>query len=186
MIETARRFARQGLIRNISDFKLIPDGPWHQEVHNFGLNYRLPDVLCALGISQIRKLSEFKAKRKEIFDYYTSRLSDLSWLKTPAQIGPVDPFWHLYPIRVNSELRKDLYMYLRQANIGAQVNYLPTHRHPVFENLHINPDLFPNSEKFYGSEISIPFHLNLLEEDIVYIIEKILEFEKLYKFKITS
>lgn len=176
LLETAQRFARQGLIRDINNFKLEPDGPWHQEVHNFGLNYRLPDVLCALGISQIKKLSEFKAKRKEMFDFYTSALSNLSWLKTPAKRAFVDPFWHLYPIRVNSELRKNLYTYLREADIGVQVNYLPAYRHPVFESLQINPELFPNSEHFYRSEISIPFHLNLTRLDLEYIVEKILEF----------
>lgn len=178
LLKTAQRFARQGLIRNINDFKLEPDGPWHQEVHNFGLNYRLPDVLCALGISQIKKLSEFKVKRKEIFDFYSSELSNLTWLKTPTQRDYVDPFWHLYPIRVNSELRKNLYTHLRKANIGVQVNYLPAYRHPVFESLRINPELFPNSESYYRSEISIPFQLNLTRLDCEYIVEKIIDFGK--------
>ena len=178
LLETAQRFARQGLVRDVNGFKLEPDGPWHQEVHNFGLNYRLPDVLCALGISQIKKISEFKVKRKEIFDFYTSALSNLSWLKTPAKRAYVDPFWHLYPIRVNPQLRKNLYTYLRKADIGVQVNYLPAYRHPVFESLQINPELFPNSEHFYRSEISIPFHLNLTRLDLEYIVEKILEFGK--------
>ena len=111
-----------------------------------------------------------------MFDFYTSALSNLSWLKTPAKRAFVDPFWHLYPIRVNSELRKNLYTYLREADIGVQVNYLPAYRHPVFESLQINPELFPNSEHFYRSEISIPFHLNLTRLDLEYIIEKILEF----------
>ena len=178
LLETAQRFARQGLVRDVNEFKLEPDGPWHQEVHNFGLNYRLPDVLCALGISQIKKISEFKVKRKEIFDFYTSALSNLSWLKTPTKRAFVDPFWHLYPIRVNPQLRKNLYTYLRKADIGVQVNYLPAYRHPVFESLQINPELFPNSEHFYRSEISIPFHLNLTRLDLEYIVEKILEFGK--------
>lgn len=178
LLEAAQRFARQGLVRDVNEFKLEPDGPWHQEVHNFGLNYRLPDVLCALGISQVKKISEFKVKRKEIFDFYTSALSNLSWLNTPAKRAFVDPFWHLYPIRVNPQLRKNLYTYLRKADIGVQVNYLPAYRHPVFESLQINPELFPNSEHFYRSEISIPFHLNLTRLDLEYIVEKILEFGK--------
>jgi hypothetical protein len=56
-------------IRNKREFKLESHGPWHQEVHSFGFNYRLPDVLCAIGISQIKKLSEFKVKRNKIFDF---------------------------------------------------------------------------------------------------------------------
>lgn len=178
LLKSAKQFARQGVIRSIDDFKLEPDGPWHQEVHNFGLNYRLPDVLCALGISQIKKLSEFKVKRTEMFNFYNSALSNLAWLKTPAQREFVDPFWHLYPIRVDAELRKNLYTYLRKSDIGVQVNYIPAYRHPVFESLRINPRLYPNSESFYRSELSIPFHLDLTPADLEYIVVKIKDFEK--------
>ena len=178
LLETAKRFARQGLVRNKREFKLESHGPWHQEVHSFGFNYRLPDVLCALGISQIKKLSEFKVKRKKIFDFYTSELSNLSWLNTPVQKEYVDPFWHLYALRVDPDLRKNLFIYLKEAGIGPQVNYLPVYRHPVFKSLGINPELFPNSENFYWSEISIPFHLNLTQIDLEYVVEKILDFGK--------
>ena len=179
LLETAKRFARQGLVRNKREFKLESHGPWHQEVHSFGFNYRLPDVLCALGISQIKKLSEFKVKRKKIFDFYTSELSNLSWLNTPVQKEYVDPFWHLYALRVDPDLRKNLFIYLKEAGIGPQVNYLPVYRHPVFKSLGINPELFHNSENFYWSEISIPFHLNLTQIDLEYVVEKILDFGKL-------
>jgi dTDP-4-amino-4,6-dideoxygalactose transaminase len=60
----------------------------------------------------------------------------------------------------------------------VQVNYLPAYRHPVFDSLQINPELFPNSERFYSSEISIPFHLNLTRFELEYIVEKIKDFGK--------
>ena len=60
LLERVRVFSRQGLVRDPEKFKLDPHGPWHQEVHEFGLNYRLPDILCALGISQISKINKFK------------------------------------------------------------------------------------------------------------------------------
>ena len=113
-----------------------------------------------------------------MFNFYTAAFSNLAWLETPAQRVFVDPFWHLYPIRVNAGLRKNLYTYLRKVGIGVQVNYLPAYRHPVFEASRINPKLFPNSENFYNSEISIPFHLNLTQLDLEYIVEKIIDFGK--------
>jgi dTDP-4-amino-4,6-dideoxygalactose transaminase len=61
LLEKAKRFSRQGLVRSPNEFKITDQGPWHQEVHEFGLNYRLPDLLCALGISQLRRLDDFKA-----------------------------------------------------------------------------------------------------------------------------
>lgn len=178
LLEIAKRFARQGLVRDVKKFELEPDGPWHQEVQKFGLNYRLPDVLCALGSSQLKKLSEFKFKRKKIFDFYNTELSSLTWLNTPAQREYVDPFWHLYALRVRPEFRKSLFVFLREANIGVQVNYLPAYHHPVFKLSGTKAELFPNSELFYKSEISIPIHLNLTQTDLDYIVETIHDFSK--------
>lgn len=64
MLKKAKRFARQGLIRESDEFKIKTEGQWHQEIHEFGLNYRLPDILAALGISQLKKIEKFKAKKK--------------------------------------------------------------------------------------------------------------------------
>ena len=87
-MEKAKRFSRQGIVRNADQFLLNADGPWHQEVHDFGLNYRLPDILCALGISQIKRLKESKLKKKEIFQtYYESSISiDQIWLRIQLEL----------------------------------------------------------------------------------------------------
>ena len=177
LLEKARIFSRQGMIKDPSKLQIKNEGPWHQEVQSFGLNYRLPDVLCALGISQIKRLYEFKLARKKIFDFYNLHLKNLTWLKTPTQREYVDPLWHLYPLRIREDLRKEFIVYLKNADIGAQVNYLPVYRHPVFIDYNVNYDLFPNSESFYKTEVSIPIHPNLTEDQLDYIVNKIKEFE---------
>lgn len=177
LLEKARIFSRQGMIKDPSKLQIKNEGPWHQEVQSFGLNYRLPDILCALGISQIKRLYEFKLARKKIFDFYTLHLKNLTWLKTPTQRDYVDPLWHLYPLRIREDLRREFIAYLKNAGIGAQVNYLPVYRHPVFIDYNVNYDLFPNSESFYKTEVSIPIHPNLTEDQLDYIVNKIKEFE---------
>jgi len=178
LLDKARKFSRQGLIRDPDKFKIRNEGPWHQEVHNFGLNYRLPDILCALGISQINKLNEFKLGRQKIFDFYSSQLSDLSWLKCPVRRDYVEPFWHLYPVRVRSDLRERFTTFLKGAGIGVQVNYLPVYSHPVFSDMKIDKRLFPNSESFYSSEVSLPLHNNLTQEQLDFVVAKVKDFER--------
>ena len=152
----AKRFGRQGIVKNRDEMVLEIDGPWHQEVHNFGLNYRLPDVLCALGISQLSRIQEFKKSRAELFSKYQEIFADNKNLRLPTKKNFVDPMWHLYPIRIPSEKRRETFIKLRENGIGVQVNYLPAHMHPVFAKNEIHPKSFPVAEKFYSEEISLP------------------------------
>ena len=152
----AKRFGRQGMVKNRDEMVLEIDGPWHQEVHNFGLNYRLPDVLCALGISQLSRIQEFKKSRAELFSKYQEILADNKNLRLPTKKNFVDPMWHLYPIRIPSEKRRETFIKLPENGIGVQVNYLPAHMHPVFAKNQIHPKSFPIAEKFYSEEISLP------------------------------
>jgi UDP-4-amino-4,6-dideoxy-N-acetyl-beta-L-altrosamine transaminase len=161
LLERARRFSRQGLVREPLSFKVTDQGAWHQEVHEFGLNYRLSDVLCALGISQINRLTQFKKKRSDIFETYSDILSGHNLLSLPSKRDYVDPMWHLYPIRVPEEIRESVFTKMRARGIGVQVNYLPAYLHPAFKSKDYKKGLCPVAEKFYSEEISIPMHFTL-------------------------
>lgn len=176
LLMRARRFARQGLVRENDEFKLLADGPWHQEVHEFGLNYRLPDVLCALGISQLSKLPSFKQRRRSIFNLYGELLGGIPQLILPTEKSYVNSNWHLYPLRVESTQRRRLFEFLRELGFGVQVNYIPAYRHPVFSDLNIDQMSFPNSERFYSEEISLPMHFEIRDEDVVNICQAIIKF----------
>lgn len=162
----ARRFGRQGLIRNREEFKIKSEGDWHQEVQEFGLNYRLPDLLCALGLSQLKQLAEFKNSRKMIFETYTERLQKIDKISLPVIRHYADPMWHLYAIHVNPSQRKIIFNELRKSQIGVQVNYMPAYWHPVFENLGFKKGMFPVSDRFYESEISLPIYVGLNKERV--------------------
>lgn len=178
LLDKARKFGRQGLIRDPERFLLKPDGPWHQEVHRIGLNYRLPDILCALGISQISRLSQFKVKRKKIFEFYQKNLKGMEGLVLPEQADYADPVWHLYPIRVKNNLRNQLFHFLRENNVLVQVNYVPAYYHPIFIELDYPRGLCPITEEFYNEEISLPIHPNLSPKDLRKVVKLIRKFFK--------
>jgi dTDP-4-amino-4,6-dideoxygalactose transaminase len=174
LLERARRFSRQGLIRNPSEFKIHDQGLWHQEVHEFGLNYRLPDVLCALGISQLHRLEDFQAKKKLIFERYVDSLIHLQGIELPSERPNMKVNWHLFPIRVNPLKRMTIFSSLRKVGIGVQVNYIPAYWHPVFGEFGFTKGMFPNSDKFYSQQISLPMYSQLTSDDLDFVLENLI------------
>jgi dTDP-4-amino-4,6-dideoxygalactose transaminase len=164
IFQRAKEFSRQGLVRDPSRFIDTPQGTWHQEVHDFGLNYRLTDFQCALGIAQLEKIDAFKAKRKKTFLKYREILGTMSGVRLLQELEGRDSMWHLFPIFV--ENRNEILNNLRDQGILGQVNYVPAYFHPVFVNLGYQRGICPNSEVFYSQEISLPMHTSLDESTV--------------------
>ncbi|MER6669510.1 aminotransferase class V-fold PLP-dependent enzyme [Amycolatopsis japonica] len=173
LLARARGFRNHGLVRDKAAQRYPDEGAWHQEVHEFGLNYRLPDVLCALGSSQLRRLAEFKKRRAEIHARYTAALSSLDGVLTPAVREGADPVWHLYPLRVLEGRRRALFDHLRGKGIGVQVNYIPAYWHPVFEDLGYRRGMCPNAELYYSQELSLPLFPALTDADVDRVIDEV-------------
>lgn len=167
----ARAFKNHGLVRDRGLQRTPDEGPWHQEVHSFGLNYRLPDVLCALGTSQLTRLEQFVARRAEIKARYDEALGDLEGVDIPFAPEGAAPAWHLYPLRVPAGRRRAIFESLREQGIGVQVNYIPAYWHPVFEDLGYRRGMCPVAEDYYRREISLPMFPSLTDADVERVIE---------------
>jgi dTDP-4-amino-4,6-dideoxygalactose transaminase len=178
LAQRAKQFRMHGLVRDPERMRAPNVGAWHQEVHHFGLNYRLPDVLCALGSSQLRRIQDFKSARTKIFDRYTAGLRELEWITLPKKRDYVDPMWHLYPIRVASEMRRALFYYLRSNGVTVQVNYIPAYWHPVYEDLGYKKGLSPIAESYYLGELSLPMFAELSVHDQEKVIDLISNFPR--------
>ncbi|MBB5870613.1 perosamine synthetase [Allocatelliglobosispora scoriae] len=165
ILDRARKFRSIGMVREQDRLRHPDVGGWHQEVHEFGLNYRLPDVLCALGRSQLKRLGGFKSRRTELVARYHELLADVPGLRLPVQRAWVDPAWHLYPVRVLDGRRREVFDRMRAAGIGVQVNYIPVYWHPVFEDLGYRRGMCPNAERFYAEELSLPLFPALTDAD---------------------
>lgn len=176
LLERARRFRSQGLVRDPAEQRDPNGGGWHQEVHQFGLNYRLPDVLCALGISQLTRLAAFKSRRARIVAAYDEAFCGIDAVSTPACRDGADPMWHLYALRVHDDRRLQLYNALRAQGILVQVNYLPAHLHPVFEDLGYRRGMFPRAEQFYAQQLSLPLFPAMTDDDVERVISAVRAF----------
>ncbi len=171
LLERARRFRSHGLVRDPADQRYPDEGGWHQEVHDLGLNYRLPDVLCALGLSQLARIGEFKSSRSRVYDRYVEGLADVDGVTLPARRDYVDPTWHLFPLRIHDGQRRRVYEFLREREVLVQVNYIPMYWHPYFEDLGFRRGLCPVAERYYSEELSLPMYAGLTESDQDRVIE---------------
>lgn len=171
LAQRAHEFHFIGLIRDPDRFEITDEGAWHQEVHAHGLNYRLTDLASALGLSQLRRLAAFKARRSEIAARYDAALNALDGVRTPVRRDGVDPVWHLYPVRVLEGRRRQVFERMRESGIGVQVNYIPVYWHPVYANAGYRRGLCPNAERFYAEELSLPIFPDLSDDQVDQVVE---------------
>ncbi|HWC23335.1 MAG TPA: aminotransferase class V-fold PLP-dependent enzyme [Flexivirga sp.] len=176
ILDRARDFKGIGYTRDPAKLRTADDGPWHYEVHSLGLNYRLPDVLAALGSNQLRRLALFKARRRAIHHRYNAGLRGIDALRLPATRAGADPMWHLYPLRIVDGRRRELFEHLRSHGIGVQVNYIPVHRQPLFADLGWRQGQFPVAETYSAQEISLPMFPTLTDADVDRVIELVRDF----------
>lgn len=173
LAQRAHEFHFIGLVRDSDRFEITEEGPWHQEVHDFGLNYRLTDVSSALGLAQLNRLDAFKERRREITARYNEALASLDGVRTPVQRDDVDPMWHLYPLRVLGGRRREVFEKMRTDGIGVQVNYMPVYWHPVYANAGYRRGMCPNAEAFYAEELSLPIFPDLTDSQVDQVIDSV-------------
>ncbi|GAA4596585.1 dTDP-4-amino-4,6-dideoxygalactose transaminase [Actinoplanes octamycinicus] len=165
LVERLRTFRTVGMVKQPEALRHRDEGRWFYEVHEFGLNYRLPDVLCALGSAQLSRLAAFKQRRQRLAARYDALLADVPGLRLPVTPDGTDPMRHLYPVRVLDGRRREVYDRLHAAGIGVQVNYIPVYWHPVFEDLGYRRGMCPVAEAFYAEELSLPLFVDLSDAD---------------------
>lgn len=171
--QRGRAFRNHGIVRDSARHREA-GGPWHYEVQSFGLNYRLPDVLCALGSSQLKKLDRFIDRRREIADRYNEAFADLAALELPAIRDEVRHSWHLYVLRVrDATRRRPLFEFLRGRGLGVQVHYTPVYLHPLFRDLGFENGVAPRAEDFAARAISIPIFPRMSDSDVQRVIDTV-------------
>lgn len=136
-------------------------GTWYYEMTDLGMNYRLNDIQCALGCSQLKKLPGFLQRRREIAEIYDKFFAGNQKIR-PLKVEPGNnPSYHLYVVKLYLEGtgidRQEVFVRLRNAGIGVNVHYLPVHLHPYYQQkLGTCRGMFPNSEEAYERIISLP------------------------------
>lgn len=153
-------------------------GAWYYEMVDLGYNYRMTDIQAALGISQMKKLDLFIAKRRELANEYTRQLQQLEGIIAPYQVESNKSGWHLYSVQLKPNLlgksRKAVFEEMREANIGVHVHYIPVYWHPYYKSLGYEKGLCPKAEKWYENALTLPLFpkmTNLDISDVIYYLK---------------
>ena len=179
--ELARRLRllrTHGITRDPSAMSGASQGSWYYEQLELGFNYRMTDIQAALGASQLQKVDQFIARRRQLARQYDCALRGLP-LRPAEQMEGCCSAYHLYVICLEPErtarARRDVFSGLRQAGIGVNVHYIPVHTQPFYRRRGFKPEDFPNSLRYYEGAISLPLYYGLTDEQQQYIIEKLKE-----------
>lgn len=172
------RLRSHGMVRDPSQFTQADEAfgddgqphPWYYEMVDPGFNYRASEIHCALGLSQLRKLDRFLARRAQIADRYDHELAALSpELRPIARVPRCNSGWHLYVVHIDftaaGKSRGHLMNELRERGIGTQVHYLPVHRQTYYRRRYGSPSL-PGADAYYAGCLSLPFFPALTDRDI--------------------
>lgn len=147
------------------------DGSWFYQQLDLGYNYRITDIQCALGCSQMKKLDRFLARRKEIVARYNEAFADCENIVTPYQLPETESGWHLYIVQVENCDRRKVFEQLREAGIAVNVHYIPVYMHPYYQEHGYKDVHCQNAEEIYSHIISLPLYPTLTVEEQEYVIE---------------
>ena len=156
-------------------------GPWYREMVELGYNYRLTDIQSALGISQYKRLNKRIRRRIEIAKKYDEALSSFEEFITPHVSEDFQHAYHLYALQIrfnkNSFDKKNLFEQMLNKGIQLQVHYIPIHLNSYYQKVYGFKDGdYPNAEKFYERQISLPIFPQLKNIEVDYIINSLIKF----------
>jgi len=178
--DSLRRFRNHGI--DVDARQREATGNWFYQVLELGANYRLSDIACALGLSQLRKLDSNLSRRRAIATRYTEAFEKIPSLR-PLLIGDqVESVWHLYPVLLDLNRlaagRAEIFRALRAENIGVNVHYIPIHLHRYYvERFGGHRGEFPIAEDAYERLISLPMFHAMTDgdvEDVIAATEKVM------------
>ena len=163
-------FRQHGITKDKRKFLNSSEGDWYYEMHELGYNYRITDIQCALGLSQLRKIERFLKERRKIAKKYKNDFADVELFDLPIEKKYAKSSWHIFPIKLKDYSKKvNIFRELREKGIIVQVHYIPVYWHPYYQKLGYSKGLCPKAEEFYRRELSIPIFPGLSEEEINYI-----------------
>ncbi len=146
--------------------------PWYYEMQAIGYNYRITDIQCALGRSQLKKIESFVERRRSIAGQYSRIVGELPKFRHQTEPDGYQSSYHLYAVRTDDEAsmsRDEVMAELKRMGVGTQVHYIPVYRHPFYQKSGFEPDSWPNAENFFRHCLSIPMFPGMSAEDVEHV-----------------
>ena len=161
-------YRSHGITRDTDLMTHASDGPWYYQQVDLGFNYRMTDIQAALGASQMDRLDEFVARRRELAARYDELLKDLP-LKTPFVMEGANPSWHIYVVRVDfarvKRTKAEIFREMRERGITLNLHYIPVHTQPYYEALGHKPEECPLALDYYREAMTLPLYYALTDEE---------------------
>lgn len=174
LAERCRSLRSHGMVKN------RPDEPWYYEMAELGFNYRITDIQCALGVSQLKKLDGFIERRRQIVERYNDAFTGIKWLKRPSTpefgvFSPARVAWHLYVVQIDfptiGKSRAEVMKELLEAGVGTQVHYIPVHMQIYYQKKYgCGLGDCPVDEAYYDRCLSLPLFAAMTDEDVEQVI----------------
>ena len=150
-----------GITRDTVHMTHAPDGPWYYQQIDLGYNYRMTELQAALGVSQMKRLDAFVARRHQLAQRYDQLLTSLP-VSTPWQHPDAFSALHLYVVRLQVEkinkTHRQMFEALREQGIGVNLHYIPVHTQPYYQRMGFRESDFPQAEQYYAEAISLPLY----------------------------
>ena len=160
----------------------VHEGPWYYEQIMLGYNYRITDIQAALIVSQMKKLDQFKARRKQIVKMYDETFAQIPEIIVQKEIAESDTCRHLYIIRLDTEklscTRREFFDAMSAENVQCQIHYVPVYWFPYYQKLGYKKGLCPVAEEVYKGIMSIPLYPRMTDQDVsdvIYAVRKVVE-----------
>lgn len=167
-----------GINRDIWDRFTSTKASWEYDVVEAGYKYNMPDINAAIGLAQLEKAEEYRKERQTVAEYYYKNLSGLNMIDLPICLVPFeDHSWHLFPIVIKEDSpvgRNEFIEKMAEAGIGTSVHYKPLHRMTYYkQKYNLEPEDYPNTEKTWKGNVSLPIFPYMTEEETGYVCETV-------------
>jgi dTDP-4-amino-4,6-dideoxygalactose transaminase len=176
LAERCRSLRSHGMVKN------RPNEPWYYEMPEIGYNYRITDIQCALGLSQLKKLDRFIERRQQITEYYNKAFSGIKWVRCPQHIArdafsPSRVAWHLYVLQFDfpkiGKTRAQVMKQLLDVGVGTQVHYIPVHMQPYYRKKYgYGAGNCPVAEAYYEKCLSLPLFPAMTDREVNLVIDE--------------
>jgi len=161
------RLRSHGITRSAAEMDTLSHGPWFYQQIALGYNYRMTEIQAALGLSQLKRLDEFVAKRHALVDRYNALFEGTN-IQIPVQSDDSYSSFHLYVMRLKnitaSSTHRETFERLRNNGIGVNLHYIPIYRHPYYAKMGFDASDFPQAEAYYAEAISLPLYPDLTDD----------------------